>query len=295
MAFQLFPQAWRWLAAAAGLALPLYAAAGEAMDRIARRDEIIIGYRTESPPFSFRDAAGQPVGYSIDLCRGIAERIRAELNKPKLPIRFVPVPSDQMVRIVSAGNVDLLCAGTSDTEERRQTMAFSIPIFVTNAKFLVRLKDNIGTVRQLKGQAVAVLGRTTAETAVPAYSERTGLELQISRALTAEAAIGQLNLGQVKAYARDEVLLLSQLAQLKNEADYGVLQDVISTEINAIALPKGDPLLQKAVDQGIALMVRGGQADALYKKWFIDPNPGAPNGLRLRMPAELKEWFDKLR
>lgn len=281
--------------AAASLALPLAAAAGDVTDRIALRDQIIIGYRTESPPFSFHDPAGQPVGYSIDLCRGIAERIRAELNKPKLTLRFVPVPSDQMVRIVSAGNVDLLCAGTSDTEERRQTMAFSIPIFVTNAKFLVRLKDNIGSVRQLKGQTVAVLGRTTAEVVVPAYSERTGLDLQISRALTADAAIGQLNLGQAKAYARDEVLLLSQLAQLKNENEYGVLQDVISTEINAIALPKGDPLLQKAVDQGIALMVRSGQADALYKKWFIDPHVGAPNGLRLRMPAELKEWFDKLR
>ncbi|WP_186510971.1 amino acid ABC transporter substrate-binding protein [Caenimonas sedimenti] len=282
-------------ALAAMLAAPLLAAAGDVMDRIARRDEIIIGHRTESPPFAFLDAAGQPIGYSIDLCRGIAERIRAELGKPRLPIRFVPVPSDQMVRIVSAGNVDLLCAGTSDTEERRQTMAFSIPIFVTNAKFLVRLKDSIGSAKQLKGQSVAVLGRTTAESAVPAYSERTGLDLQISRALTAEAAIGQLDLGQVKAYARDEVLLLSQLAQLKNERDYGVLQDVISTEINAIALPKGDALLQKAVDQGIALMVRSGQAEALYKKWFIDPHVGAPAGLRLRMPAELKEWFDRLR
>ena len=130
---------------------------------------------------------------------------------------------------------------------------------------------------------------------MPAYSARTGLDLQISRALNAEAAIGQLDLGQVKAYARDEVLLLSQLAQLKNEKDYGVLQDVISTEINAIALPKGDALLQKAVDQGIALMVRSGQAEALYKKWFIDPHAGAPTGLRLPMPAELKEWFDKLR
>src|SRR5690606_12969906 len=49
---------WRVLAACT-LALPLAAAAGEVMDRIARRDEIIIGYRIESPPFSFRDASGQ--------------------------------------------------------------------------------------------------------------------------------------------------------------------------------------------------------------------------------------------
>lgn len=287
---------WRaWCCAIAiVLALPFAASAGEVTDRIALRQQITIGYREESPPFSFL-VNGQPVGYSIDLCRGIAERIRAELGKPNLPLRFVPVPADQMVRIVSNGGVDMLCAGMSDTEDRRKTIAFSIPVFVTNAKFLVRLKDSIGSARQLKGATVAVLGRTTAETAVPAYSEKTNLDLQLSRALTPEAAIGQLDLGQVKAYARDEVMLLSQLARLKNEKDYGVLPEVISTEINAIALPKGDALLQKAVDQGIALMVRNGKAEALYKQWFIDPHPGAPAGLRLAMPAELKEWFDKLR
>lgn len=277
------------------LTCAITAAAEYVMDRIRLREQINIGFRQDSPPFSFVDAQGQPAGYSLELCKGIAEVIAAEVNKPTLQVRFIPVPADQVVRIVSAAGVDLLCAGTSDTEERRRSMSFSPPIFVTHAKFMVRTRDGITSAAQLKGLPVAVVGRTTAEQAVPAYGERQGLNLTISRALTADAALGQLDIGQVKAYARDEILMLSQLAAFPRAGDFTILPDIISTEINAIALPKTDPELQKAVDQGMAMMVRNGRATELYRKWFIQPHAAAPKGLQLAMPRELKAEWDKLR
>jgi glutamate/aspartate transport system substrate-binding protein len=274
--------------------LPLAASAGDAMDRILRRDQIIVGYRDDSPPFSFV-VDGRPMGYSIDLCMGIVERIRAELGKPQLPFRLVPVPSDQMIRVVSTGGVDLLCAGTSDTEERRASIAFSTPIFITAAKFMVRARDGITAAKQLQGQTVAVVARTTAEGATQAYSQKNGLALKVSPALNPDAAIGQLVLGHAKAYLRDEVMLLNQRALQKQPADYIVLPEEVSEEVNAIALPKGDPLLQKAVDQGLALQVRSGRAAALYEQWFVKPHAGSAEGLKLPMPAPLKAEFDRLR
>ena len=275
-------------------ALPWMAAAGEAMDRIALRGQINIGFREESPPFSFLDQ-GKPVGYSIDLCMGIAERIRGELGKPELPVRFFPVPADQMVRVMSSGNIDLLCAGTSDTEERRKTMAFSIPIFISAAKFMVRAQDQISSAKQLKGQPVSFVGRTTAEAAVPAYSEQNGLALKPIPSLNPDAAFGQLALGHAKAYVRDEVMLLNQRSQQKDPAAFVILPEDVSLEVNAIALPKGDPLLQKAVDQGLALQVRSRRANELYLQWFIKPHAGSPGGLGLPMSPELKAEFDRLR
>ena len=274
--------------------LPLAAAAGEAMDRIARRDTLHIGFREESPPFSFL-VNGQPVGYSIELCKGIAERIRAELGKPKLPIRFIPVASDQVIRVMSGGTVDLLCAGTSDTEERRKSMSFSTPIFVTTTKFMVRTADKIFWPKQLKGETVSVIARTTAEGAVAAFSDAHGLELKVAPALNADAAIGQLLLGHAKAYLRDEVLLLNQRAMLKQPGDYVILRDDVSVEINAIALSKNDAELQKAVDQGLALQVRSGRTEALYDQWFVKPHAGSAAGLQLKMPPQLKAEFDRLR
>ncbi len=289
------PGRWRRALALALALLPLAAAAGDVMDRIARRGQINIGFRDESPPFSFVDN-GQPVGYSIELCQGIVERIRAELNLPELPVRYFPVPADQMVRLMSSsGTIDLLCAGTSDTEERRKSMAFSTPIFITAAKFMVRKQDGITSAAQLKGQPVSIVGRTTAETAVPAYSKDKGLALKVSPALNPDAAFGLLALGQVRAYVRDEVMLLNQLSQQKDPAQYLILPEEVSEEVNAIVLPKGDPLLQKAVDQGLALQVRSRRAAELYLKWFIKPHAGSPAGLGLPMSPQLKAEFDRLR
>jgi glutamate/aspartate transport system substrate-binding protein len=280
--------------AACLLALPLAAAAGDVMDRIARRDAVLVGFREESAPFSYVHN-GQPVGYSVELCKGIVERIRAVLGKQALPIRFIPVQADQMVRVIGSGGIDLMCAGTSDTEERRKTMSFSTPIFVTTSKFMVRAADQIKSAKDLQGQPVAVLSRTTAETAVPAYSTQHNLSLKLSPAVSADAALGQLDLGHAKAYLRDEVMLLNQRAMAKKPADYVLLPEEVSVEINAIALPKDDPDLQKAVDQGLALQVRSGRADALYKQWFIDAHAGSPGGLNLPMSRQLKAEFDRLR
>ena len=290
MSATLIDRHWRRVLALLLLAAPLAAMAGEAMDRIARRGQINIGFREESPPFSFLHK-GQPVGYSIELCLGIAERIRAELGQPELPVRFLPVGADQMLRVMTTGGVDLLCAGTSDTEERRKIMAFSTPIFISAAKFMVRKQDGITSSAQLKGQPVALVDRTTAGPAVAAYSKKHGLALKPSPALNPDAAFGQLVLGQARAYVRDEVMLLNQRSQQKQPDDFLILPDEVSEEVNAIALPKGDPDLQRAVDQGLALQVRSRRAAELYLKWFIKPHVGSPGGLGLPMSPQLKAEF----
>jgi glutamate/aspartate transport system substrate-binding protein len=275
--------------------LPAMGWAGEAIDRIVRRDQINVGYRTDAPPFSFLDANKAPIGYSIDLCRGIVERIKLEAGKPNLRVKYIPVDADQLARVVSSGGVDLMCAGTSDTEARRVTMAFSPVIYLSAVKFMVRAKDNVASARQLDQKTVAVIGRTTAENAVNTYGAEQGIKVKVSRAVGPDAALSQLTLGQANAYSRDEVLLVNQRAQAPRPLDYTVLPESASIERIAIALPRGDPLLQKAVDQGLALQVRGGQAAASYERWFMKPHAGAKAGLSLPMSAALKAELDKLR
>lgn len=275
--------------------LPATGWAGEAIDRIVRRDQINVGYRTDAPPFSFHDAAKNPVGYSIDLCRGIVERIKLEAGKPNLRVKYIPVDADQLSRVVSTGGVDLMCAGTSDTEERRRTMAFSPVIYLSPVKFMVLARDNLSSARQLDQRIVAVVGRTTAEKAVEAFAAQQGIRVKVARVVSPEAALSQLSLGQANAYARDEVLLVNQRALHPRPADLVLLPEAASVERIAIALPKGDPLLQKAVDQGLALQVRGGQAMAAYEQWFVKPHAGAKAGLGLPLTTALKSEFDKLR
>ena len=79
------------------------------------RGTILIGYRETALPFSFLNKAGQPVGFSLDLCHGIAEDVARALNvdllEPDAPawqkgvrIVYVPVAADERLPKVIAGS-----------------------------------------------------------------------------------------------------------------------------------------------------------------------------------------------
>ena len=52
---------------------PAFASAqSSAIDRIRTSKVVTMAYRTNALPFSFRDASGQPAGYTVELCKRIA-------------------------------------------------------------------------------------------------------------------------------------------------------------------------------------------------------------------------------
>jgi glutamate/aspartate transport system substrate-binding protein len=263
-------------------------AAQETFKRISSRGQINIGYVDDLPPFSYNDSDGQPAGYSIDLCRPIVERVLKEVAQPAIRIKFLPVATDQWERVVASGGVDIWCASASNTAERRKLMAFSAPIFITSVKFAARAKDKIATLDQLRGQTVAIMGRTTAEQAVNEFGAKNGLALKISRALSADAGMGQLALGHATAFALDEVLLLDKLRAQRYPLDYSVLPWPLSTELIAIAFARDDVSMRRAVDETLKSQVRSGKVDAAYEKWFIKSTSTGKPGLNLPMSAELR-------
>ena len=94
------------------------------------RGTILIGVRDSSIPFSFLNKARQPIGFSVDLCHGIADgrgrRVaRSDLLEPDAPawqkgvrIVYVPVAADERLPKVISGAVDLECGSTTATPRR---------------------------------------------------------------------------------------------------------------------------------------------------------------------------------
>ena len=70
---------WLSVALMCALAAPVSAQTGT-LGKIRKQGAITMGYLDGSAPFSFRDANGQPQGYSVELCRAIASGIRAQLK-----------------------------------------------------------------------------------------------------------------------------------------------------------------------------------------------------------------------
>jgi glutamate/aspartate transport system substrate-binding protein len=275
------------------LALPLVlgaapASAQSALEAMKARKAVVIGYRADAPPFSMLDARKQPTGYAVALCQRVAQRLLAELGLPATALRTQLVPGDQIERYLRSQNVDLLCSATSDTAERRRSMAFSPPIYLAQLRVAVRKKDGIASLAALDGKPVVTLDRSTAPQRLQAVQTERGLRFKLAQVVGADAALGQLKLGWAAGYARDDALLLGQLAGLPERADYELLPEALGEERIAIAYPAGDARLAALVEAALAEAAKSGAWQQLYAQWFVQPAPPSGHALGLPMGEGLK-------
>lgn len=120
------------------------AQAGLVLDRIKQSGRIVIAHRESSVPFSFLDDARQPVGYSIDLCLRLAEAVRKKLGLAALKPEFLMVTPANRIAVIAEGKADIECGSTTNNTERRQKVAFTVPHYITGARYMVRADSTIG-------------------------------------------------------------------------------------------------------------------------------------------------------
>ena len=104
------------------------------LKRIRENGEIRLGYVNGAAPFSFAGEDGKaPQGYSVDLCRRIAEGVRGQLELKELRTRWVPLTVQDRLAAVREGKVDIECSTTTWTLSRQRDVDFSLIVFVDGA------------------------------------------------------------------------------------------------------------------------------------------------------------------
>ena len=272
--------------------MPQWAQAQATLEKIKSRGQINVGYRALAAPFSYHQTPEKPMGYSIEFCKPMIERLRQAAGNKNLPVRYIATEVDARVRLLSEGSVDLLCENVTDTPERRARMEFSTPIFVDAIQVAVRNKDMISTLEQLKGKSIVGIDGSTAAPALERYAQSHSLKWQHAKAVNPDAALGQLQLGWAAGYARDGVMLAAQLASLPDAGNYTILPERLSVETIAIGYRKGDAAMGELVNASIKESMRSGAAQGWYEQWFLKPAKAGGKPLFTAMPAEMKTVFD---
>ena len=274
------------------------------MKTIDDRGTILIGVREASVPFSFRNKARQPIGFSVDLCHGIAQDVAAALNvdllEPDAPawekgvrIVYVPVASDERLAKVISGAVDLECGSTTATEERAKTVAFSPVFFLAGTKLLVRKDARIGSYRDLAGKAVVASAGTTNGEVVKRLAARGTPSFTVLEAPDLPAAYDMLDAGKAAAFASDDVLLSGMIATRPDGRSFRVVGEYLSFEPYAIVLRRDDPDFSALVRRSFERMAAEGTLHALYNRWLTKQLPTGEN-LNLPMSAQLAEMYRAL-
>lgn len=292
-----------FIAAVVGLAGPVGAQDAAVLTgtlkTISDRGTILIGVRSNAVPFAFKNQAGQPVGFSVDICHGIAADVATALHRdllePDAPdwqtglrVVYVPVPVDARMAMVVDGSIDLECGSTTATAERARSVAFSPVFFLAGTKLLTGDEASLASYRDAK--RIAVSTGTTNAAVLTRLAAQTRPPIAIVEAPDTAAAYDLLAAGSADAMASDDVLLAGLVATKPGGHRFRIVGDYLSFEPYAIVLRRDDPDFAAAVKQSFARMASEGILTARYRRWFTDP---LPNGDTLNLPisAQLTEMF----
>jgi glutamate/aspartate transport system substrate-binding protein len=244
-----------------------------------------LGYRDASFPFSYIRGGPDPLGYSIDLCKGVAAEVTRELQGAPVRIAYAPVTSDTRIDAVTSGKIDIECGSTTDNVEREKTVAFSPLIFVAGTKLLVARGGPIHSVRDLSGKTLVVTSGTTNEKAMHTLDDKYKLGITIVAAPDHDASYEMLASAKADAFATDDVLLNGFIASRHASATMEVVGDFLTYEPYGLMFRKDDPEMSDAVRRAFAAMASDGELVANYHKWFLGPTP---TGEEIDLPMSLQ-------
>jgi glutamate/aspartate transport system substrate-binding protein len=254
---------------------------------------ITLGYRESSVPFSYLSPRGEPIGYSIDLCKLLVDAMGDALGRP-LAVRWRAVTPDTRIAAVRSGEIDLECGSTTNNVERQKLVAFSPTIFIAGTRLLVRKGSPIASYRDLGGRRVVVTSGTTNEKAMRDIASRLGVPMTIVSAPDHSASLAELNSSQVDAFATDDVLLYGLLAQRGLRPQYVVTGELLSYEPYGIMYRRDDPQLAQLVDDTFTRLAADGELQRRYERWFMRRLPHSEASLDLPMGGELERIFRSL-
>jgi ABC-type amino acid transport substrate-binding protein len=270
--------------AAVACALPLCALAQtpSTLDKVKASGAITVSYREASIPFSYLDDKAQPVGFAMDICGRIVDQVKKATGRNDLKVNMQSVTSANRIPLLQNGTIDIECGSTTNNSERQKQVAFATNYFYTGTKFLVKAGAPVKSLDDLKGKQVVSTTGTTNFKIIRNLNEEKKLGIDLLGAKDhAESAL-MVQSGRAVAFAMDDILLYGLRASAQNPAELAVVGEAIQVEPYAIMLRKDDPAFKKLVDDTIAALMKSGEFETLYKKWFTSPIP--PKGINLNAP-----------
>jgi membrane-bound lytic murein transglycosylase F len=218
---------------------------------------------------------GQPMGFDYDLLIRLAEYFDLELQIA------IARDMDELIKMVNRGEVDLIAAGMTMTEERSEKVAFTEELYLTHQVLIQKMPDNWYQLSyknarsELIGDAVELIGDTVTVHSTTAYYPRL-LNLQeeiggsffidtINGNMPTEKLIEMVANGEIKMTVADE-----NIANM-NAAFYPILDvsvDLSFSQRVGWAVRNNSPVLLDSINEWVHQFKDKVEYHVLYDKYY---------------------------
>ena len=213
------------------------------------------------PPFNYRDAAGNLIGFNIDLAKAICTDVNVACT-------IQAWPWDQAANALADGQGDALIAGLAMTAENGRLFDFSQTYLALPGRFVTRAgKADAFRPEALAGKTIAVRAGGVHETFVARYLP----QAEIVRFDSELAALAAVKAGTADAYFGDALraaFWLNDNPDCCAFAGAPYFRPGLFGAGLAIAVAAGHDPVRHALDRALVRLKEDGTLDELYLRWF---------------------------
>lgn len=250
---------------------------------------ITLATRSASVPFNYLDDDNKQAGYAWEIAQRVVDRVKAELKMPNLQVKTMEVTPQTRIPLVANQTVDLECSSTTHNTERERQVSFSNTFFVVGSRLLVRKDSGIRYWADLVGKNVVVSAGTTAERLIREANAKNGWGINILLAKDINENFLMVETGRAQASMQDDVILYGNIARARQPYKWQVVGIPMAKEAYACMLRKDDAQFKGLVDDVIARMMKNGDMEKLYRKYFLS-KINIKGGINVGMPVPDEMW-----
>ncbi len=226
-----------------------------------------------APPFIMEGAGGKPAGFTVDLFRAIAARM-------KRGILFIPVPQAELEKGLEDGRFDLLAGPIAATPERAAEMLFTEGYIWSEYQFGGRKSHPIDRLESLRGQRLAV----HADSEYAEWADRGAQKFgfTVVRLPNEAAVFAALKAGQADASLTDSAAL-----RFAANSTPGLVAGMTLPETrthDSAAFRTSDIELRDETEDMLHCLKQDGTVARISKKWF-GTEPDAEDLEKLAVPG----------
>jgi polar amino acid transport system substrate-binding protein len=229
---------------------------------ILERGHLIVGTRSTTIGFGFKDAKGELVGFDIDLAKEVAKGL---FNDPtKVQFEVFPGGAERVPALVS-GRVDLVISQFSVFESRAQVVEFSIPYCNSDFSAIVRANSPYQKNKDLNGKTVTTRQADELKTLILSTIPQAKVDMypNFSDAFLA------FRQGRAEAFFNDSApgryIVREFPKQFRVILDR---EDPIDTNQYSIGIRQGDQILLNYINWALIRMKLEGRLKAIHLRWL---------------------------
>lgn len=232
-------------------------------DDIKASGKLVIGIDATYPPNEYKNDAGEPIGWEVDLGNAMAAKLGLT---PEYQISGF----DKILPSVTGGTYDIGLSSFTDNEEREKVVDF-VNYYQAGIQWAQPLGGNVDPANAC-GLTVAVQATTYEETdELPAKSQEcvdAGKQpINILKYEKQDEASNALALGQADAMSADSPITQYAVSKLSDKIE--LAGDAFDVAPYGIAVDKGSPLA-KAIQAALQSLIDDGTYLDILSQWGVE-------------------------